>query len=82
MRNIQVRGTQQFMGHEILVVAGGFGENKKCISDKTIAEIHNQPIREIRKSIGRNFARFKENVDFLDLKRGGKEITTSRRRQS
>lgn len=40
MKNLTVKGSQKFMGKEIPVVAGGFGENAKCISDKTVAEIH------------------------------------------
>lgn len=44
---IIVSGTQKFMGKEIPIVAGGFGIGKKCILDKTIAEIHNQPVTEI-----------------------------------
>lgn len=74
---VRVTGNQKFMGKEIQVVLGGFGEDKKCISDKTVAEIHDQPVIEIRKSIGRNVKRFKENVDFLDLKIVSDEITNN-----
>lgn len=49
---------------------GGFGEGKKCICDKTIAEIHGQAEREMRRRITDNISRFKENVDFIDLKQG------------
>ena len=38
MNEIRVIGRQNFMGWDIPVVLGGFGEGKKCISDKTIAE--------------------------------------------
>ena len=68
MNDLIVNGKQKFMGKEIPVVLGGFGENKKCICDKTIAEIHNQPVPEIRRRINDNIKRFKENVDFIDLK--------------
>lgn len=74
---ITVNGNQQFMSHEIPVVLGGFGPDAKCVSDKTIAEIHEQPEREIRKSINRNISRFRENVDYIDLKKGGNLVTTS-----
>ena len=67
---IIVSGTQKYMGKEIPIVAGGFGIGKKCILDKTIAEIHNQPVTEIRRRINDNIKRFKENVDFIDLKKG------------
>lgn len=86
MNNLKVTGKQEFMGKEIPVVLGGFGEDKRCLCDKTIGEIHNQPEREIRKSILRSIARFNENIDYIDLKspssdddleKGGNEITTS-----
>lgn len=68
MNNITIRGTQNFMGNEIQVVSGGFGADKKCMCDKTIAEIHGQPTIEIRRRISDNINRFKENIDFIDLK--------------
>lgn len=40
MNGLQIRGKQHFMGKDIPVVLGGFGEDKRCISDKTVAEIH------------------------------------------
>lgn len=69
MNKLTVKGTQKFMGNVIPVVAGGFGETAKCISDKTVAEIHDITPRDVRKAIIRNEVRFKESVDFIDLKR-------------
>ena len=74
MNKLQILGTQEFMGIEIPVIEGGFGEDKRCLTDKTIAEIHNQPAREIRKSINRNINRFKVGIDYFDLK-DGNQIT-------
>lgn len=68
MNELKVTGNQNFMGKEIPVVAGGFGKNAKCVSDRTIAEIHGQPVFEIRRRIGDNIKRFNETVDFIDLK--------------
>lgn len=68
--SIAVQGQMEFMGLEIPVVYGGFGRNQMCISDKTVAEIHGQPMKEVRKTINRNIKRFKECVDYIDLKRG------------
>lgn len=65
---ILIEGRQRFMGKEIPVISGGFGEGRKCICDKTVAEIHNQPVPEIRRRINENISRFKEKVDFIDLK--------------
>lgn len=68
MNEIRVAGRQNFMGWDIPVVLGGFGEGKKCISDKTIAEIHGQPVPEIRRRIIDNIKRFEIGKDVLDLK--------------
>lgn len=68
MNDIQVSGKQYFMGKEIPVVYGGFGENQKCLCDKTIAQLHDQPEREIRRRITDSIMRFTENIDFIDLK--------------
>ena len=77
MNSLTVNGKQNFMGKEIPIILGGFGEGKKCICDKTIAEIHNQPVSEIRRRINDNISRFKENVDIIDLKKGMGESHTS-----
>lgn len=68
MMELQVKGTQSFMGKEIPVVEGGFGEGKRCLTDKTIGEIHNQLPGEIRRRINDNIKRFKKDIDFIDLK--------------
>ncbi len=51
MNDIRVTGKQEFMGLDIPVVLGGFGDGKKCISDKTIAEIHGMEMRNVRARI-------------------------------
>lgn len=71
MKNsIKVNGTQHFMGINIPVVEGGFGENQKVILAKTIAEIHNQPLKKINQLIKENIDEFEFGVDILDLKSG------------
>ena len=57
---IMVRGTQEFMGIEIPVIEGGFGKGCKCVTDKTVSEIHDIPAREIRRIIKDNSVRFKK----------------------
>ena len=37
MNDIKVNGTQIFMGIEIPVIEGGFGENCRVVSAKTIS---------------------------------------------
>ncbi|XTR36475.1 ORF6N domain-containing protein [Paraclostridium tenue] len=65
---LQVQGTTVINGVEIPNVLGGFGEGKKSLTDKTIAEIHNVEVREIRQLIKNNISRFKESIDYIDLK--------------
>lgn len=76
METIVLNGKQDFLGKEIPVIYGGFGENHKCICDKTIAEIHKMETFNIRARITENIRRFKENIDFIDLKKGICEIKT------
>ena len=73
---IIVTGTVNFMDKEIPNVSGGFGKDKKCITDKSIAEIHNMRISDIRRRITDNIKRFRENIDFVDLKQGVHETHT------
>ena len=68
MNDIIINGTQNFMGVEIPIIIGGFGDSKKSITDKSIGEINKQQAREIRRRINDNKSRFKEGIDYLDLK--------------
>ncbi|MCI9976492.1 ORF6C domain-containing protein [Clostridioides difficile] len=69
MNELKVKGKQKFMNLEIPVIEGGFGEDKKCMTDKTISEIHNQPNFKIRERIKDNIKRFREDIDYIDIKR-------------
>ena len=71
MMELQVRGTQNFMGKEIPVVEGGFGEGQKVILAKTIAKIHEVELKEINRLINNNIDEFEERIDILDLKNNG-----------
>lgn len=73
---IEINGTQSFMGKEIPVVRGGFGKDKKCVCDKTVAELHNMETKNVRARISDNIIRFTENVDFIDLKQRACQIST------
>lgn len=76
MKNeLKVSGNQKFMGIDIPVIEGGFGENQKVILAKTIAEIHNQPLKKINQLINDNIEEFEFGVDILDLKSGYLEST-------
>lgn len=67
---IIVKGTQNFMGIEVPVIEGGFGENCKVILAKTVAEIHSQPLKKINQLINDNIDEFEFGVDIIDLKSG------------
>lgn len=67
MTNLVIQNKQKFMDREIPVVLGGFGADKRCMSDKTIAEIHGMREPDVRRRIVDNAKRFTESVDFVDL---------------
>lgn len=66
---LKLNGTQKFMGIDIPVIEGGFGEKCRVVSAKTIAEIHETRLKEINQSINRLIkkGRFTENIDYIDL---------------
>lgn len=68
MNNLTVKGTQEFLGKEIPVIEGGFGEGKKVILAKTIAEIHEMRTDKVNALIRDNIDEFENGVDILDLK--------------
>ena len=53
------------------LIEGGFGEGKRCLTDKAIAEIHNMEVKHVRELINKNIKRFKNNIDLVDLKQVG-----------
>ena len=67
-KELIVKGTQEFLGKEIPVIEGGFGEDKKVILNKTIAEIHDTEVKAINQLINDNIKKFKFGIDILDLK--------------
>ncbi|MGN2339408.1 ORF6C domain-containing protein [Clostridium cagae] len=51
-------------------IEGGFGESKKAMLAKEIAEIHRREVKKVNELINNNRKRFKDNVDIIDLKTG------------
>lgn len=76
MNELMMNGSQKFMGNKIPVISGGFGIGKRCMSDKTIADIHGMRGIDVRRRISDNIKRFNENVDFIDLKQRVHETHT------
>lgn len=64
---LKVNGTQKFMGINIPIIEGGFGENQKVILAKTIAEIHGVRMNDIQDLIKQNINEFEVGIDLLDL---------------
>ena len=72
MKELMVRGTQEFMGIEIPVVEGGFGEGQRVVLAKDVAGIHGMEVRKVNELINNNIEEFEFGIDILDLKDGGK----------
>lgn len=68
MKELMVKGTQEFLGMEIPVIEGGFGKDQKVILAKTVAEIHNEELKRINQIINRNRDEFEDGVDIIDVK--------------
>lgn len=68
MNDLVVKGTVGVAGIEVPNIIGGFGEGRKAMLAKHIADIHGKELRIINQNVNRNRARFKDNVDIIDLK--------------
>ena len=52
--DLMVQGSMNFMGIDIPVVSGGFGEGQMCILAKTIAEVHGVAVGNVNQRINDN----------------------------
>ncbi|MGU8770391.1 ORF6C domain-containing protein [Clostridium perfringens] len=77
MNNLIVNGIKNIDGMKFHDIEGGFGEGKKAMLVKEIANIHNKDLRVINQNIERNRERFKDNIDIVDLKGTDFAITLS-----
>lgn len=68
MKELMVKGTQTFLGKEIPVIEGGFGEDQKVMLAKTIADIHGMKLFKVNELINNNIDEFDFGIDILDLK--------------
>ena len=66
--NLKVIGTEKIGGYEFTGIEGGFGEGKRALLIKDIADIHDTDVRVINQTINRNRKRFKDGIDIVDLK--------------
>ncbi|MEG2342468.1 MAG: ORF6C domain-containing protein [Bacilli bacterium] len=67
---LKVSGVKNIDGMQFHDIEGGFGEGKKAMLVKEIADIHKRDIKDINRNINNNISRFKTNVDIADLKTG------------
>ncbi|ANS45843.1 hypothetical protein BM86_24935 [Bacillus thuringiensis] len=68
MSHLQIIGKQMVAGYEFTGIEGGFGEGKKAMLVKEIAEIHGKEVKHINLRINENRMRFRDGVDIVDLK--------------
>lgn len=71
MNNLILKGKTKIEGMEFHHIEGGFGENKKSMLVKDIAEIHKRELKHINEAINSNIKRFKNGLDIIDLKSVG-----------
>lgn len=67
MDQLQVLGKQKIGNFEFVAIEGGFGEGKKAMAVKDIAEIHEKEAKVINQAINMNHSRFIEGVDIIDI---------------
>lgn len=66
-QTIVIKGTQEFLGKELPIIEGGFGEGQKVILAKTVAEIHENRFDKINELINNHIDEFEVGIDLLDL---------------
>lgn len=66
--NVKVNGLVNVKGMKFHDIEGGFGEGKKAMLVKEIANIHGRELRVINQAINMNKTRFTDGVDIVDLK--------------
>lgn len=66
--DLKVTGIEKIGEYEFTGVEGGFGEGKRALLIKDIADIHDTDVRIINQTINRNRKRFKDEIDIIDLK--------------
>lgn len=68
MKELTVKGLITVEGMKFHEIEGGFGEGRKSMLAKEIAEIHGKKPQHINEAINKNRKRFVDMVDIIDLK--------------
>lgn len=71
---IKINGIKEVKGMKFNEIEGGFGEGKKSILAKDIADIHGRKLFNINKLISNNRERFKDGNDIIDLLNSSEEF--------
>lgn len=74
MNSLKILGQEKVGNFEFTGIEGGFGEGKKSMLVKDIAEIHKRSSKVINQAINMNIKRFRAGVDILDLKASNFEV--------
>ncbi len=74
MNSLKILGQEKVGNFEFTGIEGGFGEGKKSMLVKDIAEIHKRSSKVINQAINMNINRFRAGVDILDLKASNFEV--------
>lgn len=74
---IKVNGIKKIENMQFHDIEGGFGDGKKAMLAKEIAEIHGRELKFINQNINRNIKRFTAGIDIIDLKGTQFEVTLS-----
>lgn len=68
MSNLAIKETVDVAGVKVPNISGGFGEGKKSMLAKHIAEIHDKKLFKVNEAINNNRNRFRDNIDIIDVK--------------
>ena len=67
MEGVSVKGMQEFMGIQIPIIEGGFGDGQRILTVNTVSEIHGVRVAKINELIDNNISEFEIGVDLLDF---------------
>ncbi|WP_289141560.1 phage antirepressor KilAC domain-containing protein [uncultured Brevibacillus sp.] len=67
----KIMGTTEVCGVIVPKIAGGFGEDKKSMLAKHIAEMHGKELSAVNRAINMNRNKFKDGIDVIDIQGNG-----------
>ncbi|MDU1442079.1 MAG: ORF6N domain-containing protein [Clostridium cochlearium] len=70
MSNLIFKGLTEVQGMRFNHIEGWFGEGKKAMLVRDIANIHGRDLKDINRNINNNISRLKKGIDLIDLKVG------------